>query len=71
MAVKRGVKVAGNEVRIIIRKKRKRGLRIKCQGGEGVFSRGSQEGLMARPQSRLDVCCSLWMCRASSTRLLQ
>ena len=75
MAVKRGVKVAGNEVRIIIRKKlgknEKRGLRIICQGGEGVFSRGSQEGLMARPQSRLDVCCSLWMCRASSTRLLQ
>ena len=72
MAVKRGVKVAGNEVRIIIRKKNeKRGLRIICQGGEGVFSKGSQEGLMARPQSRLDVCCSLWMCRASSTRLLQ
>ena len=72
MAVKRGVKVAGNEVRIIIRKKTKKGgLRIICQGGEGVFSRGSQEGLMARPQSRLDVCCSLWMCRASSTRLLQ
>ena len=37
-------------------------VRIICQGGEDVFSRGSQEGLMARPQSRLDVCCSLWMC---------
>ena len=36
MAVKRGVKVAGNEVRIIIRKKRKKGgLRIICQGGGG------------------------------------
>ncbi len=44
MAVKRGVKVAGNEVRIIIGKRK--GLRIICQGGEGVFSRGSQEGLM-------------------------
>ncbi len=46
-------------------------VRIICQGGEDVFSRGSQEGLMARPQSRVNVCCSLWMCRASSTRLLQ
>ena len=71
MAVKMGVKVVGNEVRIIIRKNEKRGLRIMCQGGEGVFSGGSQEGLMARPQSRLDVCCSLWMCRTSSTRLFQ
>ena len=62
--------MAGNEVRIG-GKKQKEGLRIICQGGEGVFSRGSQKGLMARPQSRLDVCCSLWMCRASSTRLLQ
>ena len=60
--------MVGNEVRIIIGEKK---VRIKCQGGEGVFSRGSQEGLMARPQSRLDVCRSLWMCRASSTRLLQ
>ena len=25
-----------------------------------MFSKGSQEGLMARPQSRLDVCCSLY-----------
>ena len=64
--------MAGNEVRIIIgEKNQKERLGIICQGGEGVFSRGSQEGLMARPQSRLDVCCSLWMCRASSTRLLQ
>ena len=32
MAVKRGVKVAGNEVRIIIREKRKKGgLRIICR----------------------------------------
>ena len=23
---------------------------------------------MARPQSRLDVCCSLWMCRASRSK---
>ena len=64
MAVKRGceMKVARNEVRIIIGKKKKKpkgGVENNMSRGEGVFSRGSQEGLMARPQSRLDVCCSL------------
>ena len=29
-----------------------------------MFSRGSQDGLMVSPQSRLDVCCCWWMCRA-------
>ena len=40
MSVKRGVKVAGNEVRIIIRKKTKKkgGLRITCQGGRVATS---------------------------------
>ena len=35
MAVKRGVKVAGNEVRIIIRKKRKRGVKNNMSRGGG------------------------------------
>ena len=29
-----------------------------------MFSRGSQDGLIVSPQSRLDVCCCQWMCRA-------
>ena len=28
-----------------------------------MFSRGSQDGLMVSPQSRLDVCCCRWMCK--------
>ena len=83
MAVKKGcVIMVRNEVRIIIRRIGelkiivchdhgvRRNKNKDCQGDEGVFSRGSQEGVMARSQSRLDVCCSLWMCRAYSTRLL-
>ena len=37
----------------------------------GLSSRGSQEGLIARPQFKLEVCCCWWMCRASSTLRFQ
>ena len=35
-----------------------------CQEQVGL---GSQEGLIARPQSKLEVCCCWWMYKASST----
>ena len=42
-----------------------------CQEHAGLSSSDSQEGLIARPQSKLEVCCCWWMCRASSTLLFQ
>ena len=39
-----------------------------CQEYAGLSSRGSQEGLIARPQSKLklEACCCWWMCRVAS-----
>ena len=36
-----------------------------------LSSSNSHEGLIARPQSMLEVCYCWWMCRASSTLLFQ
>ena len=40
-----------------------------CQEHAGLSSSGSQERLIARPQSKLEVCCCWWMCRAFITGL--
>ena len=42
-----------------------------CQEHVGLSSSGSQEGLIARPQSKLEACCCWLMYRASSTLLSQ